>query len=305
MPTKRISPAVLPPLKEALLCSFWYKKDLRAFLSTCVSNRSLVAQLDWTDYKRNIIWQFIDTLAADQHKYFDELLNILLATAEIQDPAHLKGVEDGQAKYVAAVASLDTLRKQVEPYRKIRDDAQQAEFRRETEEAKNAIRRAITEKLETLRANFYEIVKQPAQQRGYSLEKFLNELFALFDIDAKGSFRITGEQIDGAFTHEGTEYLFEAKWQQQRSAVADLDGFAGKIGRKLDNTLGLFLSMNGFEYSAIETHSRQRPVMILMTGADLSAIIEDRIALPDLITRKRQHASQTGDVLIEAYAILS
>jgi len=304
MNMKRVSPAVLPPLKEALLHSFWYRKDLRAFLSSCVSDRELISRLDWTDYKRNVIAQLVDSLAASQYKYYDDLLNILLATAEITDPAHLKAVEDGPTKYQTTLAALATLRKQVEPYLQHRDEHERAAKRQDEERVRNEMKRAVAEKLEQLKLEFKDIVGQPAQKRGYSLEKFINELFALFDMDAKGSFRIIGEQIDGAFTHEGTEYLFEAKWQQKRTPLADLDAFSGKVNRKLDNTLGLFLSMNGYEPTAIETHSRSRPIMILMTGADLSAIIEDRISLPHLLTRKRQHASRTGDVLIEAYSLL-
>ena len=133
----------------------------------------------------------------------------------------------------------------------------------------------------------------------------LNQLFALFDIDAKASFRIVGEQIDGAFTFEGTEYLFEAKWQQDKASVADLDSFAGKIGRKLENTLGLFLAVNGFQNSVLTTYSQNRSQLFLMDGSDLSAILEDRVGLPELLTRKRQHASRTGEVFISAYQILS
>jgi hypothetical protein len=73
----------------------------------------------------------------------------------------------------------------------------------------------------------------------------------------------------------------------------------------LDNTLGLFLSMNGFQPNAVDLHSQGRPVMILMDGADLNAVLEDRIALPELLTRKRQHAARTGEILLGASAILS
>jgi hypothetical protein len=161
----------------------------------------------------------------------------------------------------------------------------------------------VDDKLAELRTSFYEIVALPVQPRGYALEKFLNGLFALFDIDAKAPFRIAGEQIDGAFTFDG-EFLIEAKWQDAMTPVADLDSFAGKVGRKLDNTLGLFLSMNGYQKSAIEIHSRGRPMMLLMDGADLNAVIDGRISLPDLLRRKRQHAAQTGDVFASAYALL-
>jgi hypothetical protein len=301
--TRRINPAALHALKEALVLAFWYKKDLRGFLTSSLGRGELIAHLDWTDYKRTIVAQLVDSLAADQHRHFEELLTLVLATADITDPSHLKRVEDGQQKYADAVSALKTLRDLVEPYRRLRSDEEEANRRHEAKRVQDEMQRAINDKLAELRTSFYEIVALAAQPRGYALEKFLNGLFALFDIDAKTPFRIAGEQIDGAFTFEG-EFLLEAKWQDAKTPVADLDSFAGKVGRKLDNTLGLFLSMNGYQDSAIQTHSRGRPVMILMDGADLSAVIEGRISLPDLLHRKRQHAAQTGDVFIGAYTLI-
>lgn len=301
--TRRINPAAIHALKEALVQAFWYKKDLRGFLSSSLGRGELIAHLDWTDYKRTIVAQLVDSLAAEQHRHFDELLTLILATADITDPSHLKRIEDGQRKYDDALAALKTLRDLVEPYRRLRSEEDEADRRREADRIQAEMQRAINEKLAELRTSFYEIVTLPAQPRGYALEKFLNGLFALFDIDAKAPFRIEGEQIDGAFTFEG-EFLLEAKWQDAKTPVADLDSFAGKVGRKLDNTLGLFLSMNGYQESAIQTHSRGRPVMLLMDGADLSAVIEGRISLPDLLHRKRQHAAQTGDVFVSAYTFI-
>jgi hypothetical protein len=303
MLSKRISPAVLHPLKEALILAFWYKQDLRAFLSSCLGRDGIVAHLDWTAYKRSIVAQLVDSLAADQHRHFDALLNLLLATADITDPSHLKRVEDGDKKYAAAVEALGTLRQHVEPYQKLRGEEEEANRRRELERAQAEIQQAITKKLDELRTEFYGIVAMPAQARGYALERFLNDLFALFDIDAKAPFRITGEQIDGAFTFEG-EFLLEAKWQDEKTPLAELDSFDKKVERKLDNTLGLFLSMNGFQETAIGISSGGRPRVILMDGADLTAVIDRRISLPELLRRKRQHAARTGVVFIGAYKIL-
>jgi hypothetical protein len=303
--SKRVNAAIFQPLKEALTLAFWYKKDLRAFLSTTLPDVALVAHLDWTDYKRNIVYQLVDTLAANQSKYLDELLDLILATADITDPSHLKRVEDGQRKYDEAVEALWTLRNQVEPYRKLRNEADEATRRRREEDAKAAVQRAVSEKLSDLKQLLQTLVLElDHQKRGYALERLLNALFALYDIDAKASFKIIGEQIDGAFTFESTEYLFEAKWQQDKASVPDLDSFVGKIGRKLDNTLGLFLSVNGFADSVLSTFSQNRPPLFLMDGSDLSAVLEDRISLPELMTRKRQHASRTGEVFISAYRIL-
>ena len=132
----------------------------------------------------------------------------------------------------------------------------------------------------------------------------MRELFTLFDLDPKASFRNTGEQIDGAFTFQGTDYLLGAKWQQEPVGIEDLDAMSGKISRKLENTLGLFISINGFSPTGIEAHCKSRPSMILMDGADLMAVLEERIRLDDLLDRKRRHASQTGSIFLPISEIL-
>lgn len=258
--TQRVSPALLPPLKEALTLAFWFKKDLRPFLISCLDDPGLVAGLDWSEgnFKRNIVRQLVETLSADQHRYFDQLVNLALSTADITDPYWLKGVEDGRRKYDEAVVALTALRALVEPLRRTRTEADKAARRQREEDARAALRRAISEKLQELRELLYQITTLPPQERGYALvERLLNELFMLFDIDTKSAFKITGEQIDGAFTLEGTEYLLEARWRSAKTSVADLNAFAGRIGRKLDNTLGTDSPLT--EPASVVSDGRGRP----------------------------------------------
>ena len=298
--SKKVNPAAVHALNEALSLAFWYKKDLRVFLSTALPDNQLVPQLNWVDdYKRNIVRQLVTTLSS-KDRYQKELIDLMISTADIGDPTHLKRLEGGEQKYQDAIAAIKHLNDIVGPYKKERDEDEEADRRRREEEARAELRRATADKLEELKTAFFNILAQAPHERGYSLEKFLNELFILFDIDTKASFKVTGEQIDGAFTFEGTEYLFEAKWHKDLTPTADLDTFSGKIKRKLENTLGLFVSINGFESSAIKLYSQNGAAMILMTGSDLMIILEDRISLPELITRKRQHASRTGEILVEA-----
>ena len=136
------------------------------------------------------------------------------------------------------------------------------------------------------------------QQRGFDLEKFLKKLFDLFDLDPRAAFRISGEQIDGSFSFEGTDYLLEAKWQNKPIGANDLDSLASKLSRKLDNTLGLFVSINGFSDDAVDAHSSGGRLVVLMDGSDLMAALEGRnlvsyiyesVALPlklEIFTRK-------------------
>ncbi len=74
-----------------------------------------------------------------------------------------------------------------------------------------------------------------------------------------------------------TDYLLEAKWQQRPVRAPDLDSLAGKLSRKLDNTLGLYLSINGYSEDAVRVHSSGRRLMLLMDGSDLMAVLEGRI----------------------------
>lgn len=186
----------------------------------------------------------------------------------------------------------------------LREQERREEARRAAYEA-SLRKQGVREKLEQLCHEYYQLVgSDDRQRRGYRLERILRELFALFDLDPKASFRIAGEQIDGAFTFDNTDYLLEARWQQELVGTQDLDAFKGKISRKLENTLGLFLAVNGFADTAVEAHSTVGPVMILMDGSDIMAILEGRIDLLELLLRKRRYAAETGRVFLPIHQIL-
>ncbi|MNP75502.1 hypothetical protein D3C76_1725690 [compost metagenome] len=84
-----------------------------------------------------------------------------------------------------------------------------------------------------------------------------------------------------------------------------MDAFSGKISRKLDNTLGLFLSINGFSSDAVLIHSAGRSTILLMDGIDLLAVLENRIDFVSLIIRKRRYASQTGNIYLRVGEIVN
>ena len=46
------------------------------------------------------------------------------------------------------------------------------------------------------------------------------------------------------------------------------------------------------------------PVMILMEGSDLMAVLEGRVDLIQLLLRKRRHAAQTGEILLSIHRVL-
>lgn len=305
MPKKVITPAGVVALRQALTDVYWYKADLRSFLTSVVNDRSLLSAINWSDYKRNIVDALVAQMQADPERHQSDLLRLMSEVARIEDFSHLAKLENGKAKATAAKASVSALKTLLVPHEELTDEHRRSEERRKRAYEQLVRTTAVQERLQALSKDYFELlVSTEPKKRGFQLEKIIRHLFEIFDLDPKASFRITGEQIDGAFTFDSTDYLFEAKWEQRQTSAHDLDGLAGKLSRKLDNTLGLFLSVNGFSEDGVKAHSSGRRTMILMDGSDLMAVLEGRIDLVQLLLRKRRHAAQTGNIYLRLHEIL-
>lgn len=304
---KVVNPAVIAPLQEALTTAYWFKNDLRTFLRSATGLPELVDRYEWNSSdvtKRDIVRAFVSTLVDEQHVYQDALIALLVATPDI-NPSRLKTLDDGDRKYAAATAALADLRPYVEPYRKLHSKAAAADQQRRIAQADARKKQEQAASIQQLHKKFLEIHLLPAQARGYALEKFLNQLFETYDIEARGPFAGNGEQIDGAFTFESADYLLEAKWQKELTANPDISVFRDKVKRRLDNTLGLFVSFSGFQPTVMEQSGRSgRETVILMDGADLMTVLDQRITLKELLHRKKQHAARTGEIMLRAADIL-
>ena len=302
---KTIAPAAIQALKEALTLVYWYKKDMRSFLSQCISDPGILSRLNWTEYKRNIVATLVDHLVMNQEIYQLDIIRLMSEVSNITDYSHLRKLEDGERKAAEAKVAVEALRAQLKGHQDIEKEQNEAEEHRKQAHRRLMRVNAVQDELDKLKDEFYLLTASDnPQERGFRLEKVIKGLFDLFDLDPKASFRIMGEQIDGAFSFEGTDYLIEAKWQQEPVMAKDLDGMASKLSRKLDNTLGLFLSINGFSEDAIKTHSSGRRLVILMDGSDLMAVLEGRIDLVQLLLRKRRKASETGNIYLRIHEVL-
>lgn len=302
----KISAVVIQYLKEALCNIYWYKNDLKGFLLNSITDKTIIYKTDWNNYKRQIVSDIIDELMKDQRKNLGDIRRILNEITQMKSFRHLEQIEDGKRKAERAKAAVYDLKRVVEEY-----DAQIKKteaIRKRRMESLEQVResRALLTRLDEIKQRYSQlVVSKNHHRRGFELEKVLYDTFELFDLDPRASFRNIGEQIDGAFSLEGTDYLFEAKWQNYLVNASDLDAFSGKISRKLDNTLGLFLSINGFSEEAVKIYSSGRSTVLLMDGADLLAVLENRIDMVSLIVRKRRHASQTGNIYLKIGNVLN
>lgn len=123
-----------------------------------------------------------------------------------------------------------------------------------------------------------------AQARGYAFERFLKKWFDAWGLDARGSFKLVGEQIDGSFLHRGSVYLIEAKWRNAQTDASSLRAFQEKVGDRLEGSRGLFIAYSGFTVEGLQAFNARRVVM--MDGMDVYEALRRRIALEDIIAAK-------------------
>jgi hypothetical protein len=166
---------------------------------------------------------------------------------------------------------------------------------------------ARTAALSDLRARFYSLAAdQDRQAAGLSLEKLLNDLFRLFDLEPRQPFRVTGEQIDGSFLLDYETYLVEARWVKQPVPESDLLVFRGKVEGKSAFTRGVFISLSGFTAQAIDAITRgKQPNLFLVDGYDLTTVLEGQRELPALLRLKLRKLTEEGRVFVSVKDLLA
>ncbi len=266
------SQAVLGALKDTAVKVFWKKDDLRQALDVAGVPTVLTAAQNWALPKYKIISPILDSLNSTEEG-LGPLRALLQETLSYRDGKHLLWLPDGKEKKKDAECALANLRELVGTHDKAKqteDEERQAILRRRAENNKSKL---FNEKLLQLKHKYEGLYAEPdLQKRGFALETLLNEAFQLFEMSPKSPFRRTGEQIDGAFTLDEDHYLLEAKWHGPAINLADLKVFDGSVDSSLDNTLGLFLSINGFSPQAIDGYLQgRRPRLICMDGSVLGA----------------------------------
>lgn len=304
---QRISPNAIAALKDALASVFWFKNDLHRYLKAAVRDDRLLAGIDWSgQYKRDSVEQFVDRAVVDEDKHRDGLLHLMADISAMEDFPGLRRAEDRERKMAEAQEAVDRLRRYFKPYEAALLEEEQARARIERAKAEAELKHATSKRLTELRQRFYELMGMDSpHRRGFDFEKFLRELFGTFDLDPKASFKPQGEQVDGGFTLDGTHFLLEARWRKDPAVREDLDVFAAKVAAKSENTLGLFISVEGFAREGIEKHSGRQSALHLMDGGEVLAVLEGRIDLVELLRRKHRHAAMTGEIYLRADQILS
>lgn len=149
-----------------------------------------------------------------------------------------------------------------------------------------------------LLSNLQKLTNYPdsPQKRGYEFEKYLKNLFNTFDLDARGSFKLIGEQIDGSFVLDKNIYLLGAKWTNKKIERDELVIFNDKVSSKSGFTRGLFISFSGYSDEALQTiHTGRTINIILMTVAELSIALSRKLDLKTVLWKKVRALAEEGN----------
>jgi len=273
--------------------SFYYKDPVSSFMLSAGVNRSLV---DKYRNEAKFVWarKVITELGESEEGQLIQrrLLTELCKLRDLPD----SGVLDRDA----GIDALRHLKKiAIQHDLIVKEDKQQEIHKDQLANAKAKLIQERSQKLNSLYRKFSEaITMSDRQQAGYSLEDLLKELFALFEIEYKKSYRTETQQIDGHFNFEAFDYLVEAKWRKDQPTEQEIGGFKQKVDMKLESTRGLFVAIQGVRSEVVRQFEGRSSNIIFMDGADLTCILEGRIDLRDALKFKIEKAAQEGIVFI-------
>jgi hypothetical protein len=302
---KQISPAAYGALSNALAAIFWNKKQLEKYLRRALRGHAeLLAEIDFNDYKRAVADEVVDRLMANEHRYQDVTLGLMLDVSSMETFINLEQQRDRDYLIPQAKSAVADLRRFTAQYGELLKA--HADFARDLEEYRSSAQKqqSLAESLDALKEEFLALeASDNPQKRGKEFEGFLYRLFAIFDLEPHLAYDLKFQQIDGSMTFDTDDYIVEAKWWKTPVEFNEVDFLNGKVLRKGRNTLGLFISVGGFTSGALEAF-RERTTFITLDGSDLFYVLDQRIRLDDLLRRKRRHASDTGSCYCPVSQIL-
>lgn len=290
----RLPPHFIDLVYDALLKSFWAKKDLKNFLRRSHIAESFLAQFDSEATKR----EWLDLL-------FPKLEMSDRGQALIQQMARslteqrsfpgLENWEDSAEKLSAAKASVAKLKEYLDEKMQERLDEQEAS-RLRTMGEESRLRQVRSQKdLLSLGEALNSLVAEiGTQEGGLKFQDWFYDVMDYSDVDNRRPYTVSGRQIDGSITIDGTTYLVELKFTKNQTDVTEIDSLLKKVTDKADNTMGILVSMSGYSSVAIAQASFSRSPLLLFDHSHLYLVLGNVSAFPNVVRRVRRHSSQEG-----------
>lgn len=301
--TQRLSAQTWDAMRDVLATRTWFKSSFQRDVETLFRDHlNMLAGIALVDNtKRESVDIIIERLQASENLCPEFIIDLLLELADTReegltdyDRLDRRDSKDAAIRRADAERAISRLRNLVEPYRQAVRLREELAKEQAAQEEQHQERRSFEQGHQELRDEFDRLATMTdRQQAGIELEKLIVNLANLYDLDARTAYSLKGEQIDGAFTFNKDGYIIEAKWWAEQIGRAQGDVFAAKVRRKGRNTLGLFVSMQGFTRGFRECFAVASP-FITMDAIELLAILEQRLRFDDVLRDKKRHLDESG-----------
>lgn len=288
-------------LCDALANVVWHRAAFRKMISVELEGHEDIIRILTFEgcTKKETSKQLVSILQQKPEKNHDLTLKLMKDLSEetvFPDIKKHPDITERKKLLVKAQQSIADLRQAYEPYAK---EELQNRQRREAEKQrriKEDKKKQFDVSLSELRRQFENLTnsKGNPQERGLKFERWLKELLELYDLNPQDPYVASSDQIDGAFEFSTDSYILEAKWLEKPAERKDADIFNAKLQRKNRNTLGLFVSINGFS-QGFKNANRERSLFITMDGMDLMGVLNGYMSLTELLSAKKRHIATTGD----------
>ncbi len=296
--TEKLPAHFVELVQDALLKSYWRRRTFRnALRRNGVAERFLATWAE-DESKRQLLDRLFPALE-NAERGPSVIKQIAVHLADQVSFPDLTGWPDEKEKVTAAKAAVIALKAYIDRERSAAEVARARQAIREEAERQRAEKLASRQALEKLQARVADLHSRiGTQDSGYAFEDWFFDLVQFFDLEHRRPYKTSGRQIDGSITHEGTTYLVELKFTNDQTGAPDIDTFFAKVSSKADNTMGVFVSMAGFSSTAIAEASKPKTPLLLLDAAHVFLVLQGLWELPELISRLRQHASQTSEAYL-------
>ena len=141
--------------------------------------------------------------------------------------------------------------------------------------------------------------RQGTWEGGIAIQDWFYNLISYFELPHRRPYIVEGREIDGSVTIGDTTYLIALKFKMKPVGAPEVDVFRREIESKADNTMGIMVSMSDYTKPAKESASGEKSPVLLLGIHHLYLVLGGVLKADELVSRVRQHASQTGSAFLE------
>ena len=301
---RRLTPYFISLTEDACIYSFHRKKTFSRFIA--IHNPSAHGVRNYTgnttkrEYIEEIFGAIIDRNDKLGHSF---IYNIAKSLTEMKSFPDLKGWEESPLMIERAYKAVEALKIEFDKLSTVDDEELKIRERQKAHKHESKILIEKQDKLNSIIHSLDRLLQDIGSQKaGYAFQDWFYDLADYYEIQNRRPYVDSHKrQIDGSITINGTNFLVETKFTTGPTGSEDIDIFLSKIQRKADNTMGILLSISGFNENAKKNASRDRTPLLLMDHSHLYNIIfQGVLGLDETIERILRHASQTGDSFLPA-----